>query len=81
MAYFFVLGPFGPRGGDLGSLLGVSLGSWGGFGCQFGVLGRKVAGIISEPSRIAPLCSARPVLLKRFPPVVLAVRRDWRVFM
>ena len=37
-----------PRGVDLGSLLGVSLKSWGGVGCEFGVLGWKVAGTIEK---------------------------------
>ncbi len=31
-------------------------------------------------SKIAPLCSARPVLTKRFPQSALVVRRDLRVF-
>ncbi len=34
---------------------------------------------IAETLKIAPLCSARPMLLKRFPPSVFAVRRDLRV--
>ena len=47
----------------LGSLLGVSFGSWE-KGCRQQL----------KTSKTAPVCSARPVLLKRFPPFVLAVR-------
>ena len=35
---------------------------------------------INNHSKTAPFCSARPVLAKRLPPSVLAVRRDLRVF-
>ena len=54
---------------DLGSLLGVSFGSWE-KGCRQQL----------KTSKTAPLCSARPVLPKRLPPSVLAVPRDLRLF-
>ena len=34
-----------------------------------------------KQSKPAPLCRARPVLPKRFPPSVIAVTRDLRVFV
>ncbi len=54
---------------DLGSLSGVSFGSWE-KGCRQQL----------KTSKTAPHCSARPVLLKRLPPSVLAVPRDLRLF-
>ena len=54
---------------DLGSLLGVSFGSWE-KGCRQQL----------KTLKTAPFCSARPVLLKRLPPSVLVVPRDLRVF-
>ena len=55
-----------PRDADLGSLLSVSLGSWG---------GRLPAAAENLKNR-TPL----PVLPKGLPPSVLAVPRDLRVF-
>ena len=54
---------------DLGTLLGVSFGFWE-KGCRQQL----------KTSKTAPLCSARPVLPKRLPPSVLAVRGDLVVF-
>ncbi len=56
-----------PRDADLGSLLSVNLGSWG---------GRLPAAAKRRKNRT--LYSGRPVLTKRLPPSVLVVRRDLR---
>ena len=50
---------------DLGFLLGISL---------------RSSGQQLKTSKTAPVCSARPVLPKRFPPSVLALRDDLFVF-
>ena len=86
-----------PRSADLGSLLGVCLGSWGGrlpfwgpfggppadLGSLLGVSGPGVEGGRQQlkTSKIAPVSGARPVLPKRFPPSVVAVRGDLLVFL
>ena len=62
-------GPFGGRGADSGPFW-VSVWCPGVEGCRQQL----------KTSKIAPLSSARPVLLKRLPPSVLAVPRDLRVF-
>ena len=53
---------------------------WGPFWVSVWGLGVEGCWQQLKTSKIAPFCSARPVLPKRFPPVVLAVRRDLRVF-
>ena len=52
---------------------------WGPFGCQFRVLRKRLPAAV-KTSKTAPLSSGLPVLPKRFPPSVLAVRGDWLVF-
>ena len=63
-----------------GSFWGTGVLIWGPFWVSVWGLGVEVCRQQLKTSKIAPLCSARPVVPKRFPPSVLAVRRDLRVF-
>ena len=61
-------------GALFGSFWGPGLLIWGPFRVSVWGLGVKSCRQQLKPSKIAPLCSARPVLAKRLPPSVLAVR-------
>ena len=60
----------------LGVLLEPRVLIWGPFWVSVSGLGVQGCRQQLQDAKIAPLCSARPVLPKRLPPSVLAVRRD-----